>query len=174
MRVRGTTAFSRVCPACARRVPQHVVTCRCGAVLPAEVPANDDTRPQLSKRSPAVALIGPVLFVIIGVAAWYQWGSARPELLNHPAFHRSLNPPPPNRSELLEPIVLGAPPKQPDSTSAEATSAAPPRPAAEATRPPPRSDRPLVTIRGVRRRGPLFRLRPVRRRGRSARRAPPA
>lgn len=137
---RETTSFTRVCPSCGRRVPQHVAKCRCGAALPeTDAPVAE----KRSSRSPVVALIGPALFAIAALVAWVKWGPEPEDMLNHPGFHRGA-PPPANRNEFLDPISFGPPPKRPANTTPAETVAAPP-PAA-ASNPSPAIDEMVARV----------------------------
>lgn len=68
--------FSRVCPACGRRVPKSVTTCRCGAAMPDSSPdesASDGANAGLSLANLAVAA---GLFAVLAGAAY--WSLSRP------------------------------------------------------------------------------------------------
>jgi S1-C subfamily serine protease len=75
---RDQASFSRVCPACGRRVPRSVVNCRCGAELPvAEAPAAiaDETE-AAPASSPLVPVVLAVVFTALAGAAY--WTFLRP------------------------------------------------------------------------------------------------
>ncbi len=70
------SGFSRVCPACGRRVPRNVATCRCGAELPAE--AADfaaDVEERAGRSTTLVAIVVGAL-VIGGAGYWFFTRSA--------------------------------------------------------------------------------------------------
>jgi S1-C subfamily serine protease len=57
----------RVCPKCGRRVPRAVATCRCGAVLPAEVAPAVDEQPE---RSQPWLIYIALVALVAGAAYW--------------------------------------------------------------------------------------------------------
>lgn len=66
---RASAEFSRVCPACGRRVPHTVDTCRCGASLPPAGTSAVATQPPASKTPALIAaLVGAVVLGAAG--AW--------------------------------------------------------------------------------------------------------
>ena len=66
------SGFSRICPACARRVPRNVATCRCGAALP--VKPSEEEEPASGGSTATIAIVVAVL-VIGGAGYWYFTGS---------------------------------------------------------------------------------------------------
>ena len=69
----STTAFSRVCPSCGRRVPRNVAACRCGAELAVESTGADVAAPVESSGSPATIIAIVVGVVLLGGAAYWMF-----------------------------------------------------------------------------------------------------
>jgi S1-C subfamily serine protease len=69
--------FSRLCPACGRRVPRSVAVCRCGAEVPALAdvppPSQDESRRGLTLLNLAAGLL-----LLAAVAATGYWSFAQP------------------------------------------------------------------------------------------------
>src|SRR5215213_6294900 len=77
---REPTGFSRVCPACERRVPQSVTTCRCGAVLAPEYPLTtpDSAESQPQRRSTSILLVVLIAAAVAGTVYRGWWIVNRP------------------------------------------------------------------------------------------------
>ena len=107
-----STAFSRACPKCGRRVPRNVATCRCGATLPVESAASTTAwappAEEPSSRASTV-IIGLIIFVALGGAAY--WTFMRPA----PAASQSVIP-----RDVTAPFATAAPGDAPRTTSPEA------------------------------------------------------
>jgi len=77
---REPTGF-RICPACGRRAPRHVTTCRCGNALPAEdlSPSGDLTQSAEPKRRSTPALIWLLIAAsLVGTVYRGWWMMNRP------------------------------------------------------------------------------------------------
>src|SRR6185436_15406749 len=67
------TGFSRVCPACGRRVPRNVAACRCGAALPADTsaPATFEAEPEATSSRASTVITGGILVLALGGAVYW-------------------------------------------------------------------------------------------------------
>jgi len=67
------TGFSRVCPACGRRVPRNVAACRCGAVLPADTsaPVTFEAEPEAAPSRASTVIVGGILMLALGGAIYW-------------------------------------------------------------------------------------------------------
>ena len=77
---REPTGLSRVCPACGRRVPRNVTTCRCGRMLPADAPAAAEAAQPPEPRSRSTSILVMVLIVAALAGTVYRgwWITHRP------------------------------------------------------------------------------------------------
>src|SRR5262245_35411241 len=76
----GSSAFSRECPSCGRRVPTKVTQCRCGAQMPAEpnaLAARDDAEPSTADFAAGVRF-GLIVALGLGVVAGGAYLISRP------------------------------------------------------------------------------------------------
>jgi S1-C subfamily serine protease len=64
------SGFSRVCPACGRRVPRSVATCRCGAELPADTFGVDEA-PEPGGAGSAMLMAVMVGVLAVGAAGYW-------------------------------------------------------------------------------------------------------
>lgn len=90
--------FSRLCPACGRRVPRSVDLCRCGAIVPVEAADSAETESASGGHRSATNLVFGALLVI-AVAATGYWtlssGPAPADPADAPAARESDMAPPP-------------------------------------------------------------------------------
>ncbi|MDP2321392.1 MAG: trypsin-like peptidase domain-containing protein [Acidobacteriota bacterium] len=132
--------FSRLCPACGRRVPRSVALCRCGAGLP-----DLDDGPAVAQDSPIGGLtavnLAAGLLLLAAVAATGYWSFTRPPAAEPlaPAARRGVTEggflPLPTTSS--PPLLVGERGEAPPNTDNPAPDAAPLPPLAkpEATAP---------------------------------------
>jgi len=72
--------FSRLCPACGRRVPRSVAVCRCGAEAPALADDPAAALPPASGTSPLKLAVGALLLAIVAAAGYWSMRPAQAEL----------------------------------------------------------------------------------------------
>jgi S1-C subfamily serine protease len=139
-----TAGFSRVCPACGRRVPRNVATCRCGAALPPDTAAAPalTAHEQEASRSPLLAVLLVVTLLVAGAGYWMFMPATTPVRTAEAGESTAAPEPGPDgaavRSTSPEARAWDATanakdaPKTPDTVSAPANAEAAPTPSATA------------------------------------------
>jgi len=117
-----STAFSRVCPACGRRVPRKVAQCRCGAKTPAEGVAQAASEPdEAPSSSDFAAGVRFGLIVALGLG-----------VIGAGAFLITRRPPPPPKPvvAVARPIPVEEPPRELSAAGPVSPQPLPPEPPA--------------------------------------------
>jgi S1-C subfamily serine protease len=87
-----TQANIRLCPACGRRVPRSVTTCRCGAQLP-DLP-QADSEPEATGRSPLLIALQAIGILVLAVVVYRMTANApqSPAVTSNPRIVDSPGP----------------------------------------------------------------------------------
>src|SRR5512145_3118580 len=80
-------SYTWMCPACGRRVPKRVDTCRCGQVRPDSAPAPAPEPPSRSEPRRAAVLGTLVVVLLAAVVGWYLY--AKPGFVGNSSFGSS-------------------------------------------------------------------------------------